>query len=149
MSTYAVVNPATNETIKEYPEISDAALQAAIGAADAAARTWSAGSKVAERSELIREVGRLHVERRQTLAEIAVREMGKPIEQALGEVDFAGAIYTSTAENAEKLMADEPIELLVARAQRSFAAAHTACCSGSCPGTTPTTRWHGSPAPTT
>jgi succinate-semialdehyde dehydrogenase/glutarate-semialdehyde dehydrogenase len=112
MSTYAVVNPATNEVLKEYPEISDAELDAAIGAADAAARSWGAGSTVAERAELIRAVGRLHVERRQTLAEIIVREMGKPIEQALGEVDFAGAIYDFYAESAQKLMADEPIELL-------------------------------------
>ena len=112
MSTYAVVNPATNETVKEYPEISDADLKAAIDAAETASRTWGAGSMVSERAELIRSVGRLHVERRQTLAEIIVREMGKPVEQALGEVDFAGAIYDFYAENAEKLMADEPIELL-------------------------------------
>ena len=38
--------------------------------------------------------------------------MGKPIEQALGEVDFAAAIYEFYADNAEKLLADEPIELL-------------------------------------
>jgi succinate-semialdehyde dehydrogenase / glutarate-semialdehyde dehydrogenase len=112
MSTYAVVNPATNETVKEYPEISDADLKAAIDNAYAASRTWGADSTVAERAELIRAVGRLHVERRQTLAEIIVREMGKPIEQALGEVDFAAAIYDFYADNAEKLMADEPIELL-------------------------------------
>jgi succinate-semialdehyde dehydrogenase/glutarate-semialdehyde dehydrogenase len=112
MSTYAVVNPATNETLKEYPEISDADLRAAIGEADAAARTWGTGSSVAERAELIRAVGRLHVERRQALAEIIVREMGKPVEQALGEVDFAGAIYDFYADNAASLMADEPIQLL-------------------------------------
>jgi succinate-semialdehyde dehydrogenase / glutarate-semialdehyde dehydrogenase len=112
MSTYAVVNPATNETVKEYPEISDADLAGAIDAADAASRKWGAGSTVAERAELVRAVGRLHGERRETLAEIIVREMGKPVEQALGEVDFAAAIYEFYAENAEKLMADEPIELL-------------------------------------
>jgi succinate-semialdehyde dehydrogenase / glutarate-semialdehyde dehydrogenase len=37
---------------------------------------------------------------------------GKPIEQALGEVDFVGAIYEYYADNAEELMADEPIKLL-------------------------------------
>lgn len=112
MSAYAVVNPATDETVKEYPEISDSDLTAAIGRADAASRTWGAGTTVTARAELIRAVGRLHVERKQALAEIIVREMGKPIEQALGEVDFAGAIYDFYAENAEQLMADEPIELL-------------------------------------
>jgi succinate-semialdehyde dehydrogenase/glutarate-semialdehyde dehydrogenase len=38
--------------------------------------------------------------------------MGKPIEQALMEVDFAAEIYGYYADNAEALMADEPIELL-------------------------------------
>jgi succinate-semialdehyde dehydrogenase / glutarate-semialdehyde dehydrogenase len=112
MTAYAVVNPATNETIKEFEGISDADLRAAIDDADAAFSTWRAGSALAARAALIRAAGQLHVERRQALAQIIVREMGKPIQQALGEVAFAGAIYNFYAENAERLMADEPIELL-------------------------------------
>jgi succinate-semialdehyde dehydrogenase/glutarate-semialdehyde dehydrogenase len=112
MSTYAVVNPATGETIKEYPEIGDAELRAAIDRAAEASRTWSRSSTVAERAALVRRVGELHSERRQQLAEIIVREMGKPIEQALMEVDFAAEIYGYYADSAEALMADEPIELL-------------------------------------
>jgi succinate-semialdehyde dehydrogenase/glutarate-semialdehyde dehydrogenase len=112
MSTYAVVNPATGETIKEYPEIGDAELRDAIGRADEASGTWPGSSSVADRAALVRKVGELHSERRQQLAEIIVREMGKPIEQALMEVDFAGMIYGFYADNAESLMADEPIELM-------------------------------------
>ncbi|HET7510681.1 MAG TPA: NAD-dependent succinate-semialdehyde dehydrogenase [Solirubrobacterales bacterium] len=111
MSTYAVVNPATGETIKEYPEISDDELRGAIDRADQASRSWPAASTVAERAALVRKVGELHSERREQLAEIVVREMGKPIEQALMEVEFAGMIYGFYADNAESLMADEPIEL--------------------------------------
>jgi succinate-semialdehyde dehydrogenase / glutarate-semialdehyde dehydrogenase len=112
MSTYAVVNPATGETIKEYPEIGDDELRAAIGRADEASRSYPKSTTVAERAELVRKVSVLHSERRQQLAEIIVREMGKPIEQALGEVDFAAEIYGFYADNAEDLMADEPIKLL-------------------------------------
>src|SRR3954451_5054958 len=112
MSTYAVVNPATGETVKEYPEISDEELRAAIGRADEASRTWPSSTTVADRAALVRKVGELHSERRQQLAEIIAREMGKPIEQALMEVDFAGEIYGFYADSAEGLMADEPIELL-------------------------------------
>jgi len=112
MSDYAVVNPATGESVKEYPTISDADLDAAIGRADAAHREWSASSTVDERAALVRRVGELHAERRQHLGEIIVREMGKPIEQAVGEVDFCVAIYDYYADNAAKLLADEPIDLL-------------------------------------
>ena len=110
--SYAVVNPATGETIKTYPTITDAELDAAIAAADNAHRTWSRSTTVEERAALIRRVGELHVERRQELADIIVREMGKPIGQSLGEVDFAGAIYEYYAANAADFLQDEPIALL-------------------------------------
>ncbi|MGZ4415098.1 MAG: NAD-dependent succinate-semialdehyde dehydrogenase [Gaiellaceae bacterium] len=112
MSMYAVVDPATGETVKEYATISDGELRVAIDRADRAHRDWSKLSSVAERAMLVRRVGELHTERREALAEIIVREMGKPVEQALGEVDFAASIYEFYADNAEQLMADEPIELL-------------------------------------
>ncbi len=112
MSDYAVVNPATGETIKEYPTITDDELRDAIGRADAAYKSWSGSSTVAERAALIRKVGDLHKERSQELGAIIAREMGKPIAEAVGEADFAGDIYHFYADNAEDLMADEPIKLL-------------------------------------
>jgi succinate-semialdehyde dehydrogenase / glutarate-semialdehyde dehydrogenase len=112
MSLYAVVNPATGETVKEYPTISDDDLRDAIGRADQAMRDWSAATSVEERAKLVGRVGELHAEQRERLAEIIVREMGKPVEQALAELDFCAAIYEYYADNAPKLLADEPIELL-------------------------------------
>jgi len=110
MSDYAVVNPATGETIKEYPTITDDELRAAIGRADDAYRTWTPATSVAERAALIRKVADLHSERREELAQIIVGEMGKPIEQALMEVDFCAEIYGFYADNAEEIMADEPVK---------------------------------------
>src|SRR3954447_12528280 len=112
MSTYAVVNPATGETVREYPQISDEELRAAIDRCDQASRSWASSTSAADRAALVRQVSELHSERRRELAEIIVREMGKPIEQALMEVDFAAEIYGFYADNAEDLMADEPIKLL-------------------------------------
>jgi succinate-semialdehyde dehydrogenase/glutarate-semialdehyde dehydrogenase len=64
MSKYAVVNPATGETVKEYPEISDEGVSAAIAAADDAHRNWSLKTSVSERASLIGRVAELHSERR-------------------------------------------------------------------------------------
>jgi succinate-semialdehyde dehydrogenase/glutarate-semialdehyde dehydrogenase len=111
-SKYAVINPATGETLKEYPQISDEDLSAAIAAADDAHRNWGMKTSVSERAALVKKVAEFHTERRETLAEIIVREMGKPMEQALGEVDFCADIYGFYADNAEDLLKDEPIDLL-------------------------------------
>jgi succinate-semialdehyde dehydrogenase/glutarate-semialdehyde dehydrogenase len=110
MSSYAVVNPATGETVATYDEISDAELQDAIGRAHDAHGAWSAAG-VEERAAAIGRVAEIYGRDQQKLAEIIVREMGKPIEQALGEVEFSGAIYGYYARDAAKMMADEPIEL--------------------------------------
>ncbi|HYH61949.1 MAG TPA: NAD-dependent succinate-semialdehyde dehydrogenase [Solirubrobacterales bacterium] len=112
MSKYAVINPATGETEKEFDQISDDALEGAMAAASNAHREWAMKTTVAERVELVKKVAELHGERREALAEIAVREMGKPMEQALGEVDFCVDIYGFNADNGEEILADEPIELL-------------------------------------
>lgn len=112
MSNYAVVNPATGETLKSYPTISDLQLSSKITAASDAHRAWSRSTNVEDRAAMIRRVGELHTERRQRLAEIIVREVGKPIAQALGEVEFSASIYEFYADNGVELMMDEPIKLL-------------------------------------
>src|SRR5438132_2106489 len=112
MSMYAVVDPATGETVKEYPTISDDELRNAITRADQAHREWSKTATVAARAALMRRVAELHTERRKEPAEIIAAEMGKPIGQARAEIAFCTSIYGFYADNAEALMADEPIERL-------------------------------------
>jgi len=112
MADYAVVNPATGSVIKEYPTIGDADLDSAVARAFAARGPWGRDTTVAQRAEIIRRVGQLHMERAQELGEIISREMGKPVAQGVGEVEFSAAIYEYYADNAEKFLADEPIELL-------------------------------------
>ena len=112
MADYAVVNPATGSVIAEYPTIGDADLDSAVARAYAARETWGRGTSVAERAGIIRRVGQLHEQRKLELGEIIAREMGKPVAQGVGEVEFSAAIYEYYADNAEKFLADEPIELL-------------------------------------
>src|SRR5258707_12598885 len=107
---YAVVDPATGETVKEYPTISDDELRDAIARADRAHREWSRAATVADRASLVRRVGELHSERRKELAEIIVTEMGKPVRQARGEDDFCASFYGFYAYNVEEPIADEMIE---------------------------------------
>jgi succinate-semialdehyde dehydrogenase/glutarate-semialdehyde dehydrogenase len=109
---YAVTDPASGELVRVYPTATDADIEAALAAATAAYRTWTPGTTVAERAALLHEVARLHTERRDDLAAIVVREMGKTHDDALGEVDFSAAIYEFYADRAEALLSDEPVQLL-------------------------------------
>ena len=112
MSDYAVINPATGETLKTYPTIGDQQLRQRIADADATHRAWTSSTTVEMRASLLHRVAELHTERRRELGEIMVREMGKPIRQAIGEVDFCVDIYEFYADHADELLKDEPIELL-------------------------------------
>jgi succinate-semialdehyde dehydrogenase/glutarate-semialdehyde dehydrogenase len=109
MSLYSVVDPSTGETLAEYPTISDDALQAVLESGESAYREWSRKTSAADRAALIARVADLHEEQAQHLAELIVREMGKPLDQAVGEVEFAVAIYRYYAENGEGFLADEQI----------------------------------------
>lgn len=112
MSTYLVTNPATGETGSQFTSATAAQLGVAMQAADDAHTGWSRSTTVAQRSVLMERVAQLHRDRREVLAEIIVREMGKPMEQALGEIDFSADIYSYYATNGEKFLADEDLELM-------------------------------------
>ncbi|WP_019544891.1 NAD-dependent succinate-semialdehyde dehydrogenase [Streptomyces sulphureus] len=111
MSRYAVTNPATDEVVQEVPTITDEALELALDASRAAQSSWARESTVEQRSALVARVGALHAERRREFADIIVREMGKPVGEALGEVDFCADIYRYTAESAPSCLADQEIPL--------------------------------------
>jgi succinate-semialdehyde dehydrogenase / glutarate-semialdehyde dehydrogenase len=111
MSDYAVVNPVTGQTLATYPTTTDAELETAIASAAAAYRSWRE-VPVPERAARIRRAAKLHRERRDELAAIIVREMGKPLAAALGEVDFAADITEYYADNAERITGEQPIDIL-------------------------------------
>jgi len=109
MTQYAVTDPTTGEVVEEFPTIDDAGLERAVAAATAAHAGPLADLGVPERAALLRRVAQLHRERREELADLIVREMGKVREGALGEVDFAADIIEYYADGAEAIMADQPL----------------------------------------
>jgi succinate-semialdehyde dehydrogenase / glutarate-semialdehyde dehydrogenase len=111
MSDYAVVNPATGETVARYDTFTDAQVEAALARAQAAFETWRT-VPVAERAAIVGRAAELHRERRKELAAIIAREMGKPFGAAVGEVDFSADITQFYADNAEAITADQPLQIL-------------------------------------
>ena len=111
MSTYAVVNPATGETVARYDSFTDAQVEEALAKAQAAFEAWRK-VPVAERAAIVRRAADLHRERRKELAGIITREMGKPFGAAVGEADFAADITEYYANEADTITADQPLKIL-------------------------------------
>jgi succinate-semialdehyde dehydrogenase/glutarate-semialdehyde dehydrogenase len=110
MSLYAVTNPATGETVKAYPTATDEQIHAAVTTANAAFKAWNR-TALADRVKLLGRVAELYTERRDELAAIVTREMGKPVFQAQIEVDIAASIYRYYAENGPAFLEDEELEV--------------------------------------
>lgn len=108
MTQYAVTNPATGEVEKVFSTASDDEIQEAIAQAHGAFGEWRQ-SCVAERATLLSRVADLYAERREALASIIAREMGKPLFQAGLEVDIAVSIYRYYAQKGPAFLEDEPL----------------------------------------
>ncbi|WP_175985271.1 aldehyde dehydrogenase family protein [Microbacterium tenebrionis] len=108
---YAVTNPATGETVATYETATDAQIEDAVARAHAAASAWGA-TPPADRAAVIRRIAELHRERKDDLGAVIVKEMGKPIAAAVGEVEFAADIIEFYADNIERITGDQPLDIL-------------------------------------
>ena len=118
MSAFAVKDPATGTIHAEYPAATDQEIEAGLSSAQQTYQQWSRTTTVAERAALAKRLAELFIERKDILAAIINREMGKPLPQAVGEAEFSGAIADAFATNADEWLADEELE--VADGRRSF-----------------------------
>jgi succinate-semialdehyde dehydrogenase/glutarate-semialdehyde dehydrogenase len=85
--------------------VADATVQdglTAVAHAAAAGPAWAARAP-RERSEVLRRAFELMCERRDELSELIVRENGKPLSDALGEVDYAAEFFRWYAEEAVRI----------------------------------------------
>ncbi|MGB0715351.1 MAG: aldehyde dehydrogenase family protein, partial [Phycisphaerae bacterium] len=92
LGTLTSVNPYNGEVLKTYAEMTPAAVEAAIEAADTAFRVWREQS-FEDRATILRRVAALFRERREALARIMTLEMGKKIEDSRPEIDLCARIF--------------------------------------------------------
>jgi succinate-semialdehyde dehydrogenase/glutarate-semialdehyde dehydrogenase len=107
---YSTINPLTGETVREFPALSDQEAQDALERAGAAYAEWSA-TPLSERADIVWRIGALHRERRDELAALMTLEMGKPVTQALSEVEIAASIYEYYADRGPGFLKDEVLEV--------------------------------------
>ena len=105
---YSVTNPATGEVEKTYETATDNEIADVIDRSAAASKSWR-DTPIAERREIINRVADLNAERAKELGAIITREMGKTTAEADGEMGVVVDIYRYYADNAEELLADQPL----------------------------------------
>jgi betaine-aldehyde dehydrogenase len=110
--TFEVVDPSTEEVFAEVFEAGPAEIERAAQACQAAQGDWG-GRSGKERAGFLRQLGQAIREQQQSLAELEVRDNGKPLPEALWDVADAAGCFDFYAQLAEELDArqGEPITL--------------------------------------
>jgi len=97
-----VTDPADGSRIGSVPALTADDAAQAVEAAHRAFRPWS-GELPLTRAQILRRWHDLIVAAREDLARLMVQEQGKPVSEALGEIDYAASYVEFYAEEAKRL----------------------------------------------
>jgi succinate-semialdehyde dehydrogenase/glutarate-semialdehyde dehydrogenase len=101
-------NPATDQTLARYPEYDGDAIEQRLERASRAQQAW-ARLPVAERMPPLRAVARVLREDKAQLARLITLEMGKPLAEALGEVEKCAWNFDVYADAAPGFLRDQVV----------------------------------------
>jgi len=103
------IDPSNGKELATFPELDAAGVEAAVERAWSSRHAWrDAGMDL--RTALLRSVAGVLRAEKARFAALMTAEMGKPIVEAEGEVEKCAWTATWIADNAARLLADEPIE---------------------------------------
>ncbi len=97
-----VTNPVNGVELAKVPKMSTAEATQAVEAAERAFPAW-ARLTAKQRSNILRKWFELIIANREDLALILTSEQGKPLAEALGEIDIGGAYVEWFAEEARRV----------------------------------------------
>ena len=103
------IDPATGRELATFPELDEAGIEAAVARAWEARLGWR-DLGLAARISLMRSVAGVLRTDKSRFAALLTSEMGKPIVEAEAEVEKCAWTAGWLADNAERLLADEPLD---------------------------------------
>ncbi|MEX2531638.1 MAG: NAD-dependent succinate-semialdehyde dehydrogenase [Gemmatimonadota bacterium] len=107
--SWTAVNPATGETLKEYPELTREELEAVLQEAHQTQKSWRS-TPYSHRADRLRRAAALLRERVEEHALLMTQEMGKPLSEARGEVEKCAWVCEYYADNGEDHLAPETVD---------------------------------------
>jgi succinate-semialdehyde dehydrogenase / glutarate-semialdehyde dehydrogenase len=108
------IDPATGRELATFEEADSAAVEAAIAKAWEVRTGWR-DAGVEHRTRLLKDVAGVLRADKARYAALLTAEMGKPIVEAEGEIEKCAWTAGWIADNAARLLADEPIESTASR----------------------------------
>ncbi|MDY6052322.1 MAG: NAD-dependent succinate-semialdehyde dehydrogenase [Rothia sp. (in: high G+C Gram-positive bacteria)] len=109
MSNYALTNTNTGEVEQTFESLPASEIPAVIETGHQAFLKWK-DSSMEERISVLTSAAKLFEERKEELAEIIGREMGKPRGEALGEIQLVVDIFNWYATEGPKHLEDTPLD---------------------------------------
>ncbi|WP_158736772.1 NAD-dependent succinate-semialdehyde dehydrogenase [Alteribacillus sp. YIM 98480] len=100
--TFPVINPANGKKIGTAADGGKKETKEAVKAAEDAFKSWSALT-AQERAGYLKEIYRLMMEKKEELGEWITKEMGKPLQEAKGEVQYAASFLEWFAEEGKRV----------------------------------------------
>ncbi|MEK6268073.1 MAG: NAD-dependent succinate-semialdehyde dehydrogenase [Planococcus sp. (in: firmicutes)] len=97
-----VMNPATGEVVGSVPNGGEHEATAAIEAASTAFPEWSKTTAY-YRAELLMKWHDLLLEHKEEIGKILTKEMGKPLAEAIGEVEYSASFVSWFAEEGKRM----------------------------------------------
>lgn len=98
-------NPATGETLTTFASHDDAQIEKTLAQADRAQKNWAALS-LSERLPYLLAVAKTLRRNKEALARLITLEMGKPVSEAIGEVEKCAWNFEYYAESAPQFLDD-------------------------------------------
>lgn len=102
------VNPANEDIIETFVSHTDAEIEQKLARAEETFRHWRLTS-FAGRAQLLESAAALLEDQKDTLARHMTLEMGKPLTQAVGEIEKCAWVCRHYAQNGDAYLADETI----------------------------------------
>ena len=99
-------NPATNEVVRIFEEMSETAIEQSIATSEETFATWRK-TPFSTRAALLHNVAGLLRKKKKDLAKLITLEMGKLVSQAEGEIKLSAEIFDYYANNAEAFLQDK------------------------------------------
>ena len=101
-ATFDVIDPSTGELVAQVADATEDDVRAMVDGAAAAQDGWAATPAV-ERAAILRRAARIFEERLDELARLLSREQGKPVAQAVGELQYGIGFVDWFAEEARRV----------------------------------------------